>query len=119
VVGWGVLVREVLISGGVLALAAAGARRVEVRLAGKAGTLCVLVAFPLFMMGTPGPWGWPALVIAWAFAIPGLVFAWYAIITYVPMARRALAEARAARVEPGTQPEPEPGPEAAPGVSPL
>jgi cardiolipin synthase len=98
VVGWGVLVREVLISGAVLALAAAGARRIDVQWAGKAGTLALMVAFPLFMMGTPGPWGRPSLVIAWCFAAPGLVLAWYAAATYVPMARRALAEGRAARM---------------------
>jgi len=98
VVAWGVLVREVLISAAVLALAAAGARRIDVQWAGKAGTLTMMVAFPLFMMGTPGPWGRPALVIAWGFAAPGLVLAWYAAATYVPMGRRALAEGRAARM---------------------
>jgi cardiolipin synthase len=98
VVAWGVLVREVLISAAVLALAAAGARRIDVQWAGKAGTLSLMVAFPLFMMGTPGPWGRPALVIAWCFAAPGLVLAWYAAATYVPMGRRALAEGRSARM---------------------
>lgn len=98
VVGWGVLVREVLISVAVLALAAAGARRIDVQWAGKAGTLSMMVAFPLFMMGTPGPWGRPSLVIAWLFAVPGLVLSWYAAVTYVPMARRALDEGRTARI---------------------
>ena len=98
VVAWGVLVREVLISAAVLALAAAGARRIDVQWAGKAGTLSLMVAFPLFMMGTPGPWGRPALVIAWGFAAPGLVLAWYAAATYVPLARRALADGRSARI---------------------
>jgi hypothetical protein len=50
------------------------------------------------MMGTPGPWGRPSLVLAWCFAAPGLVLAWYAAATYVPLARRALAEGRSARV---------------------
>jgi cardiolipin synthase len=98
VVGWGVLAREVLVSAAVLALAAAGARRIDVQWAGKAGTLALMVSFPLFMMGTPGPWGAPALAIAWAFAVAGLVLSWYAAATYVPLARRALAEGRAARM---------------------
>jgi len=98
VVGWGVLVREVLVSAAVLALAAAGARRIDVQWAGKAGTLSLMVSFPLFMMGTPGPWGTPALAIAWAFAAAGLVLSWYAAATYVPLARQALAEGRAARM---------------------
>ncbi|HET9771727.1 MAG TPA: CDP-alcohol phosphatidyltransferase family protein, partial [Acidimicrobiia bacterium] len=94
VVGWSVLVREVLISAAVLALAAAGARRIDVQWAGKAGTLALMVAFPLFMMGTPGPWGRPSLVIAWLFAAPGMALSWYAAVTYVPLGRRALAEGR-------------------------
>lgn len=98
VVGWSVLVREVLVSGTVLVLAAAGARRIDVQWAGKAGTLSLMVSFPLFMMGTPGPWGRPAVVIAWGFAIAGLLFQWYAAATYVPLARRALAEGRDARI---------------------
>lgn len=102
VVGWSVLVREALVSVAVLALAAAGARRIDVQWAGKAGTLALMVAFPLFMMGEPGPWGRPSDVIAWVFAAPGLVLSWYAAATYVPMARRALTGGRAG-------PEPEPG----------
>ena len=98
VVAWSVLVREVLISAAVLALAAAGARRIDVQWAGKAGTLALMVSFPLFMMGTPGPWGRPALVIAWLFAVPGIVLSWYAAVTYVPLARQALAEGRTARM---------------------
>jgi cardiolipin synthase len=98
VVGWGVLVREVLVSAAVLALAAAGARRIDVQWAGKAGTLSLMVSFPLFMMGTPGPWGTPALVVAWGFAVAGLVLQWYAAATYVPLARQALADGRAARM---------------------
>lgn len=97
VVGWGVLVREALVSVAVLSLAAAGAKRIDVQWAGKAGTLALMVAFPLFMMGDPGPWGRPADVVAWGFAGPGLVLSWYAAATYVPVARRALAEGRAAR----------------------
>jgi cardiolipin synthase (CMP-forming) len=98
VVAWGVLVREVLVSAAVLALAAAGARRIDVQWAGKAGTLSLMVSFPLFMMGTPGPWGAPALVIAWGFAVGGLALSWYAAATYVPVARQALADGRAARM---------------------
>lgn len=95
VIGAGLLGREVLVSLAVLALAAAGARRIDVQWAGKAGTLALMVALPLFMMGDPGPWGRPAAVIAWGFAVPGLALLWYATWVYVPLARRALAEGRA------------------------
>ena len=98
-VGVALLVREVLVSAAVLALAAAGARRIDVQWAGKAGTLALMVSLPLFMMGDPGPWGWPADVVAWAFAIGGLALMWYAAFTYVPIGRQALADGRAARLQ--------------------
>src|SRR5205085_4163358 len=51
VMAWLVLVREILVSVGVVALAAAGARRIDVQWAGKAGTLALMVALPLFLLG--------------------------------------------------------------------
>jgi cardiolipin synthase (CMP-forming) len=99
VVGVLLLIREVLVSVGVLALAAAGARRIDVQWAGKAGTLSLMFSLPLFMMGTHGPWGWPAELLAWWFAIFGLGALWYAAFTYVPVARQALADGRAGRLQ--------------------
>ena len=99
VVGVLLLVREVLVSVGVLALAAAGARRIDVQWAGKAGTLSLMFSLPLFMMGTHGPWGWPAELLAWGFAIFGLGALWYAAFTYVPIARQALEDGRAGRLQ--------------------
>jgi cardiolipin synthase len=121
VVAWGALVREVLVSIAVLALAAAGAKRIDVQWAGKAGTLSFMVAFPLFMMGTHGPWGWPAEVVAWGFALGGLVLSWYAAATYIPIGRRALSEGRAARAARAAISYPGPGVSPScpgPGVSP-
>jgi cardiolipin synthase len=93
-----VLLREVLVAAAAVVLAAAGARRIDVQWAGKAGTLSMMVAFPLFMVAhSTAGWRDVAHVLAWAFAIPGICFAWYAAVTYVPMARRALAEGRAGR----------------------
>jgi cardiolipin synthase len=102
VVAWAVLVRERLVSAAVLALAAAGARRIDVQWVGKAGTLALMVAFPLFMMGEPGPWGRPAEFIAWGFAVPGLALSFYAAATYVPLARQALQQGRADRGAPAS-----------------
>ncbi|MGH9041782.1 MAG: CDP-alcohol phosphatidyltransferase family protein [Acidimicrobiia bacterium] len=98
-VGVLLLVREVLVSVGVLALAAAGARRMDVQWAGKAGTLSLMFSLPLFMMGDHGPWGRPAELAAWAFAIFGLGALWYAAFAYIPLARQALADGRAARLQ--------------------
>ena len=97
-VGIVVLTREVLVALAVLALAAGGAKRMDVQWAGKAGTLSLLFAFPLFLVAhSTAGWKDVANVLAWLFVIPGICLAWYAAITYVPMARRALAEGRAGR----------------------
>ena len=88
-----VIVRELLVSGAVLALAAAGARRIDVQWVGKAGTFALMFAFPLFLASREA-WGDSARVLAWCFAIPGLVLSWYAAVTYVPLARQALAKRR-------------------------
>jgi cardiolipin synthase len=91
-----VLVREALVAGATLALAALGARRIDVTWFGKAYTLCLMVAFPLFLASesTVG-WADTAGTLAWCFGIPGLLLSWYSAALYVPMARTALAEARA------------------------
>jgi cardiolipin synthase len=95
--GIAVLAREVLVSAAVVVLAAAGGRRIDVQWAGKAGTLDLMVAFPLFLVAhSTAGWHGVAHVLSWVFVIPGIVLSWYAAITYVPMARVALAEGRVA-----------------------
>jgi len=93
-----VLAREVLVAVAAVALAAAGARRIDVQWAGKAGTFGLMVAFPLFLVAHSNA-GWKdiAHVLAWVCVAPGIVLGWYAAITYVPMARRALVEGRSSR----------------------
>jgi cardiolipin synthase len=95
-IAWVVIVREVTISIATVGLAAAGARRIDVQWAGKAGTLALMVAFPLFLGSHADNLGWEDLAgaLAWIFVLPGLVLAWYAAITYIPRARVALAEGR-------------------------
>jgi cardiolipin synthase (CMP-forming) len=94
-----VIGREALVAGAVLLLAAAGARRIDVQWAGKAGTAGMMLAFPLFLAGHSAV-GWHHLAetLAWCCAIPGLMFSLYAAATYVPMARQALTEGRQARM---------------------
>jgi cardiolipin synthase len=91
-----VLVREALVAGATLALAALGARRIDVSWFGKAGTFFLMISFPLFL-ASESTLGWAdtAATLAWGTGIPGLVLSWYAAILYVPMARDALAEGRA------------------------
>ena len=93
-----VLVRETLVAGATLVLAALGARRIDVTWFGKAGTFGLMVAFPLFLAShsTLG-WADTAEVLAWIAAIPGLALSLYAAGLYVPIARQALKEGRATR----------------------
>lgn len=95
-VAWLALVREVLVSLAALALAAAGARRIDVQWVGKAGTLALMVAFPLFLLGAAHEGvSSGARFFGWCFAVPGLALSYYAAATYVPIARGALQQGRA------------------------
>ena len=99
-VGWVVLGREAVISVAVLALAAAGARRIDVQWAGKAGTLALMFALPGFLLvdALGDSLGRTLLLVGtWCFTIGGLGLSYWAAGMYVPLARRALSEGRAAR----------------------
>jgi cardiolipin synthase len=93
-----ILVREVLIAGATIALALAGARRIDVVWAGKAGTLALMFALPLFIWADNSSGALHALVAlaAWGFAIGGIILGYYAAARYIPAAREALREGRAA-----------------------
>jgi cardiolipin synthase len=91
-----VLVRETLVGGATLLLAALGARRIDVTWFGKAGTFGLMIAFPLFLASHSDlSWADTAGVLAWIAGIPGLALSLYAAVLYVPIARRALREGRA------------------------
>lgn len=88
-----VLMREGLVAGATVSLAAMGVRRIDVTWFGKAYTLLLMIAFPLFL-ASHSTLGWHdgGGTAAWIFGLPGLVLAWYSAALYVPMARRALAD---------------------------
>jgi len=95
-----VLVREGIVAGATLALAAAGARRIDVQWSGKAGTLAVMFALPGFVLLEalhPGAGRDLVAVATWSFAIGGLVLGYWSLVGYVPLARAALREGRADR----------------------
>jgi cardiolipin synthase len=94
-----VLAREVVIAVVTLSLAAAGARRIDVLWAGKAGTLLMMFSLPAFLGAsvTDGAWHTVLIVAAYAFAIPALVLSYYAAARYIPEGRRALREGRTGR----------------------
>jgi cardiolipin synthase len=93
-----VLVREVAVAVATVALAAMGARRIDVTWMGKAGTFGLMIAFPLFLASSADE-SWSDLVEAgaWLAGIPGLILSYLAAAMYVPLGLRALAEGRADR----------------------
>jgi cardiolipin synthase len=98
-----VLVREALITGGTLVLAALGAKRIDVTWFGKAGTFGLMMAFPFFL-ASHSTLGWrdTAEIGAWVTGIPGLVFSWYSAALYLPLGKAALREGRAASAQVGS-----------------
>jgi cardiolipin synthase len=99
VVLWVVLIREVLIALTTLVLGLMGARRIDVVWAGKAGTLALMFALPMFLVADAAESVHMLfLVLGWGFAIGGIALGYYAAVQYVPAARAALRDGRAARV---------------------
>jgi cardiolipin synthase len=89
------LSREALVAVGFVAVAVRGGRRMDVQWAGKAGTFGMMCALPLFLAGhAADDWHRVAEVLAWVAVTPGLLFGWYAAITYIPMARAAVSAGR-------------------------
>lgn len=63
----------------------------QVSLAGKAATLCLLYAFPLLFLGDHPGWGGTlARVIGWAFAIWGTALYWQSALLYLTQIRGLL-----------------------------
>lgn len=99
-VGVAALAREGLVAVGFLMVAALGGRRMDVQISGKAGTFGLMAALPLFLGGhAHDDWHRTAEILAWIFAVPGLVLGWYSAATYVPKAREAIAAGRREREE--------------------
>jgi cardiolipin synthase len=93
-----VLVREVLIAVATLVLAAAGAKRIDVVWAGKAGTLAVMFSLPALLVAEEMDSGAVLMkVFGWGFGLAGVVLSWYAAAQYVPAARAALRDGRDGR----------------------
>jgi cardiolipin synthase len=93
-----VIAREVFVSVATLALAALGARRIDVTWVGKAGTFFLMFAFPLLLIGSSTLSSAPIFrALGWMTGMPGLVLGYVAAVRYVPIGLAALREGRAAR----------------------
>jgi cardiolipin synthase len=96
--GFATIAREILVSLMVLLLASLGASRIDVLWVGKAGTFALMTAYPGFLL-TYGSatWQMDLRVVVWIIGGIGLTLAWIAAASYVPPARTAFREGRAAR----------------------
>lgn len=95
---WMVLVREVVVAVTTVVLGMMGARRVDVTWFGKAGTFCLMVAFPMFLAASTDSDLQPLYeVCAWGFGIPGLVLSYVSWAMYLPLGLKALELGRADR----------------------
>ncbi len=92
-----VLVREVAVAAATLALAAMGAARIDVTWFGKAGAFALMMSVPCFLAShSTLSWADTATTLAWLTGIPGLALSYWSLVLYVPLARRALRDGRAA-----------------------
>src|SRR5262249_34949921 len=79
VILWIVLIREVLVAIATIVLAVAGARRIDVVWAGKAGTLAIMFALPAFLIADAAPSvEFFFDLVGWGFAIGGIVLGYLA-----------------------------------------
>jgi len=93
-----VLAREVLVAVATVVLGLMGARRIDVLWAGKAGTLALMFAMPMFLIADASDRVHDFFtVVGWGFAIAGVALGYFAALHYVPAARAALREGRASR----------------------
>jgi cardiolipin synthase len=70
----------------------------DVEWLGKAGTFGLMCALPFFIGGHANDdWHSVAEVLAWVCAVPGLVFGWLAVATYIPKAAGEIREGRRER----------------------
>lgn len=90
--------REVAVAIWIPALYRHGYGPLQVHILGKAGTLCVLYAFPVLYLGVAVPLVEVyANVVGWAFAIWGIALYWVSGVLYVEQARRLIRDQRRGR----------------------
>jgi cardiolipin synthase (CMP-forming) len=93
------VLRDVLMAVVLVRLARSGWSPLQVHLAGKAGTLMLLYAFPLLLLADllTGWWADAMSSLGWAAALWGVALYWVSGVVYVGQARSLLAEAREAQ----------------------
>lgn len=98
-----VLARELIVSSITVTLLALGSPPVDVTWWGKAGTFCLMFAFPMLLAGSAPGYAWAPVfnALGWMAAIPGLVLSFVAWVRYVPLWRESWREGRVLRAATG------------------
>lgn len=89
-VGWGLIVREVLVGLGTLILAFRGLGKLEVLWLGKLATFLLYGAIPSFYLTAAGVLPWLFEPPAWIAGVMGLLLYWYVGLQYAALVRRRL-----------------------------
>lgn len=90
-----IVARELALSATLPVLLHHGYKQLPVHMAGKAGTFCLMYAFPLLLIaGTPGAVGDAASIIGWAAALWGVGLYWFACLLYLEQTVRIVRGAR-------------------------
>lgn len=86
--GVAVLVRELAVAVGAVAMLSLGGNRLAVRPAGKVAAFALMVAFPAFLASTTPALGDPAVFrsLAWVATAVGLAFGYSSLVGYVSVA---------------------------------
>lgn len=95
-IGWPLIVREVLMAIVTVYLVARGAGALEVRKVGKQATFILYGAIPTFYFTAAGILTLITEPLAWATGIVGLALYWYAAILYLGDARSAMRQLESA-----------------------
>ncbi len=98
-----IVAREVVLAGTIPVLLRHGYAQLPVHMAGKAGTFCLMYAFPLLLLASmPGVVGEVAWTVGWATALWGVGLYWFACLLYLEQVSRIVRRDRAARRPAGT-----------------
>lgn len=92
-----IVARELVLATTIPVLLRYGYGALPVHMAGKAGTFCLMYAFPLLLLASlPGVVGNVAFVTGWAVALWGVGLYWFACLLYVEQVARIVRAERGA-----------------------
>lgn len=89
--GWGLILREILVGATALVVAAKGGGTIEVRYLGKLATFLLYGSIPAFYLAGAGVLEWLMRPAAWVSGVVGFLLYWYVAVLYLGDSRARLA----------------------------